>query len=106
MRSYRVNVRSRAAAIALGIAVVGVGIVVISFGIALLVGVAVVAFVLAGGAMLLRKIFGRRPAPPVRRAGVARFDPSLEVFPPETHEVPPPVREPEARPDRTLGGDR
>lgn len=106
MRSYRVNIRSRAAAIALGIAVVGIGIIVISFGIALLVGVAVVAFVLAGGAMLLRKIFGRRPASPVRQAGVQRFDPSLEVFPPETHELPPHSGAPEAAPDRTIGGDR
>lgn len=106
MRSYRIDIRSRAAAIALGIAVVGIGIIVISFGIALLVGVAVVAFVLAGGAMLLRKIFGRRPAPPVRGSGVPRFDPSLEVFPPEPRELPPAARAREAPPDRTIGGDR
>ena len=43
MRSYRLSVRSRAGAIALGIVVLGIGIVVIVSGIALLIGVAAIA---------------------------------------------------------------
>lgn len=106
MRSYRLSVRSRAGAIALGIVVVGIGIVVIVSGIALLIGVAVIAIVLAGAAMLLRKILGRSPPPPIRRADTRGFDPALEVFAPE----PPELRSrlgdrTSPPPDRSAGGE-
>ena len=83
MRSYRLSVRSRAGAIALGIAVVVLGFVVIVSGLALLVGIALIAGLLAGGAVLFRKAFGRPVPPTVRQGQAQRFDPSLEVFPPE-----------------------
>ena len=87
MRSYQLNVRSRAGAIALGIAVVAIGFVVIVSGIALLVAVALMAVLAAGAAILLRRMFGRSAPPPVRRTEVQGFDPSLEVFPPESQEA-------------------
>lgn len=96
MRSYQLSIRSRAGAIALGIAVVVIGFVVIVSGIALLIGVALMAVLAAGAAILLRRMFGRPAAPPVRRTEVRGFDPSLEVFPPSSPEprsrLPDPAR--------------
>ena len=99
MRSYELSVRSRAGAIALGITVVVLGIVVIVSGIALLIGLALIAVVVAGGAILLRKLFGHRAPspPPVRRTGSPGFDPALEVFPPAINEPSPRLGDP-ARP--------
>ena len=78
------RIRSRAGAIALGVAVAVLAVIVIVSGIALLIGVALVAMLVAGAAILLRRIFGRRQPPvPVRRPGTLGFDPALEVFPPE-----------------------
>ena len=94
MRSYQLSIRSRAGAIALGIAVVVIGIVVIASGIALLIGVALIAAIVAGGAMLIRKLFGHRTPPAVRRTSAAGFDPALEVFPPEIHEGRPRLSDP------------
>lgn len=106
MRSYRLSVRSRAGAIALGIVVLGIGIVVIVSGIALLIGVAAIAFVLAGGAMLLRKILRRPAAPPIRREGARGFDPALEVFPPEPYDLRRRLEDPASPPPgRSVDGE-
>ena len=86
MRSFQLSVRSRAGAVALGIAVVLIGFVVIVSGIALLIGVALMAVLAAGAAILLRRMFGRPAPPPVRRTEVRGFDPALEVFPPPSQE--------------------
>ena len=88
MPSYKLSIRSRAGAIALGMAVVVIGFVVLISGIALLIGVALLAVLLAGGAILLRKIFGSRTPPAVRRTSAPGFDPALEVFPDLTEEPP------------------
>jgi hypothetical protein len=94
MRSYQLNVRSRAGAIALGIAVVVLGIVVIVSGVALLIGVALIAAFITAGAIFLRKLFGKRTPPPVRRTRAQGFDPALEVFPPGVDEPLPRLGDP------------
>ncbi len=99
MRSYRLSIRSRAGAIALGIVVVAIGLVVIVSGLALLIGVVLIAGLLAGGAILLRRAFGRPGQASVRQSGVQRFDPSLEVFPPGPADPGP------RTPDRIRPGD-
>ena len=90
MRSYRVNVRGGAGAIALGIAVVVIGTVVVVSGLALLIGVALIAALLVGGAITLRKIFGQPHSRAPHRPGNRGFDPSLEVFPTEMQDARPP----------------
>ena|SRR5687767_4361083 len=104
MRSYQLSVRSRAGAIALGIAVVVIGIVVIVSGIALLIGVALIGVILAGGAILLRKLFGERTPPPVRRTRGPGFDPALEVFPPASHGTQSQLDDPTRPADHQDGG--
>ena len=104
MRSYELRVRSRAGAIALGITVVVLGIVVIVSGIALLIGVALIAVIVAGGAILLRKLFGQRTPPPVRRTRAPGFDPALEVFPPAVNEAMPKLGDPVAGDDEDNRG--
>jgi hypothetical protein len=77
-RIVQINVRSRAAAAALGVAALAAGGVLLAFGLTLLAGAAVVGVVAGGGLMLYRRLSGRTsPGAPVRQG----LDPSLEVFP-------------------------
>lgn len=77
-RIVHINVRSRAAAAALGVAALVTGGVLLAFGLTLLAGAAVVGVVAGGGLLLYRRLAGRtRHRAPVRHG----LDPSLEVFP-------------------------
>lgn len=85
IRIVRINVRSRAAAAALGVAAVLAGGVLLAFGLTLVAGAAVVGAAAAGGLLLYRRLVGRTQ-PRVRpRHGL---DPSLEVFPARRSEPP------------------
>jgi len=85
-RIVRINVRSRAAAAALGVAALAAGGVLLAFGLTLLAGAAVVGAVAGGGLLLYRRLTGRTP----RRGPRAThgLDPSLEVFPARRSERP------------------
>ena len=77
-RIVHINVRSRAAAAALGVAALVTGGVLLAFGLTLLAGAAVVGAVAGGGLMLYRRLAGRTDRHgPVRHG----LDPALEVFP-------------------------
>ena len=84
-RIVQINVRSRAAAAALGVAALVAGGVLLAFGLTLVAGAAVVGAAAAGGLLLYRRLIGRT-GPRVRpRHGL---DPSLEVFPARRSEPP------------------
>lgn len=94
--------RSKAGAIALGIVIVLVGIFVVLSGLALLLGLALIAAVLGAGALLLRKITGRPGLHSAPRRTPAQLDPSLEVFPGEAGQ--PPAERLPGGPDRSPPG--
>ncbi len=84
-RIVQINVRSRAAAAALGGVALVAGGVLLAFGLTLVAGAAVVGAAAAGGLLLYRRLVGRT-GPRVRpRHG---HDPSLEVFPARPSEPP------------------
>jgi hypothetical protein len=80
IRIYDLTGRSRGAALALGAAALGLGMVVLAFGIVLLIGVAVVGTIAAGGVLLYRSLTGRGTSD-LPRGHDPELDPSLEVFP-------------------------
>ncbi|HKV52663.1 MAG TPA: hypothetical protein VJO52_15820 [Gemmatimonadaceae bacterium] len=84
-RIVQINVRSRAAAAALGVTALVAGGVLLAFGLTLLAGAAVVGLAAGGGLMLYRRLAGRAGhRTPVRHG----LDPSLEVFPARSSERP------------------
>lgn len=85
IRLVQINVRSRAAAAALGVAALVAGGVLLAFGLTLVAGAAVVGAAAAGGLLLYRRVVGRaQPRVPPRHG----LDPSLEVFPARRSEQP------------------
>ena len=79
--SYKLSVRGRAAAVAVGVAALTVGGVLLVLGVTLLLGALAAGVVLAAGLLAYRRLTGRqrftlrgtRPRP--------ELDPALEVFP-------------------------
>jgi hypothetical protein len=78
--NYRLSVRGRAAAIAMGVAALVVGGVLLVVGVTLLVGLLVAGVVLGAGVLAYRRLTGRRLT--LRDTSPRRhLDPALEVFP-------------------------
>lgn len=95
IRIYGLNVRSRAAAIALAAAALAVGAVFVAFGIFLLLGLAAVGTVVGAGVLVFRALTGRGTShlrPPARHLDL---DPSLEVLPPPDKLTSPEAHKPE-----------
>jgi hypothetical protein len=83
LRIYRLNVRSRPAAMALAAAALAVGAVFIAFGIVLLAALAAVGMAMGAGVLLYRALTGGRRTR-LRGTDVTfDLDPSLEVRLPE-----------------------
>jgi hypothetical protein len=79
IRSYRLTVRNKPAAIALaGVAVI-VGGALLAMGLAVIAGLVVAGVVVGTGAMLFRRLQGRAELPR-RSAAHAELDPAKEVF--------------------------
>jgi hypothetical protein len=89
IRMYSLDVKSRAARIALAAAALAVGAVFVAFGIFLLLGLAAVGIVVGAGVLLFRRLTGRSPAFIQAPRVDAELDPSLEVFPTQSVEPPP-----------------
>lgn len=83
LRIYRINVRSRPAAMALAAAALAVGAVFIAFGIVLLAALAAVGTAIGAGVVLYRALTGGRRTR-LRGSDLPfDLDPSLEVRPAE-----------------------
>ena len=103
IRVYGLSVRSRPAAIALGVAALAAGAVFVAFGIFLLLGLAAVGTVVGAGVLTFRALTGRGPNRLQPSRAKLDLDPSLEVFraEPPPHNLarvkaaPPQAREPE-----------
>ena len=73
MRVYRITVRNKAAAVAIGAMAVVVGGALVAIGLTLFAGLALGGAALGAGAMAVRRLSGR---PTIRS-----LDPAQEVFP-------------------------
>jgi membrane protein implicated in regulation of membrane protease activity len=78
---YRLSIRGRAAAIALGAAALAVGGVLLVLGVTLLLGVLVAGTVLGAGMLAYRRLTGRHRRTPLDSSPGRGLDPALEVFP-------------------------
>src|SRR5919202_3206496 len=77
----RLNIRGRAAAIALGGVALVVGGVLLVLGAALLLGVLAAGTVLGAGVLAYRRLTGRHWPTPRKASPRRGLDPALEVFP-------------------------
>jgi len=85
LRVYRITVRNRAAAAALGVGAIVAGGLLLALGLTLVAGMTVIGLAAAGGAMLYRRLAGRPPLTVQR--GREELDPRLEVYPARAREV-------------------
>ena len=78
--NYRLGLRGRAAAIAMGVAALVIAGVLLLLGVTLLLGLVVVGVVIGAGVLAYRRLTGGRRT--LRNASPRRdLDPALEVFP-------------------------
>jgi hypothetical protein len=90
IRIYSLDVKSRAARIALAVAALAVGAVFVAFGIFLLLGLAAVGTLVGAAVLVFRRLTGRRPSVIEMGRLNAELDPSLEVFPERSAAQPAP----------------